>query len=163
MNKEKKKFRDTKVGGWLAKNAPKALEVVGDVLPDKGVLGIVKNLIDKDETMSAQQKNEFQVLALEYELELVREETKQIQSHHNVETTQLEQDDLFTKRARPTRQYVWLLIIVAMIVLDFSSFRNSGTLIFLNFENPLLYVIAADFGIYSLGRTAEKRAKILKG
>jgi dihydroxyacetone kinase len=53
---DKKKFKDTKVGQFLTNKAPKIIEAVGDILPDKGVLGIVKNLIDKDEDMTPEQK-----------------------------------------------------------------------------------------------------------
>lgn len=52
----KKKFKDTKVGNFLKKVAPNIIDKVGDVLPDKGVLGVVKNLIDKDESISAEDK-----------------------------------------------------------------------------------------------------------
>ena len=45
---DKKKIKDTKLGAWLAQKAPQVLGVVGDLLPDSGGLGIVKNLIDKD-------------------------------------------------------------------------------------------------------------------
>ena len=53
---EKKKFKDTKVGIFLSKKAPQILDTVGDVLPNNGVLGIVKNLIDKDETITPEDK-----------------------------------------------------------------------------------------------------------
>ena len=46
--KPKKKFKDTKVGSFLLEKAPSILGVVGDVLPDAGVLGIVKGLIEKE-------------------------------------------------------------------------------------------------------------------
>jgi len=49
----KKPFKDTTVGKFLLKKIP---GVVGDVLPDKGVLGIVKNLIDTDDSISAEEK-----------------------------------------------------------------------------------------------------------
>lgn len=52
----KKPFKDTKVGKFLLEKVP---GLVGDVLPDKGVLGIVKNLIDTDESMDDQQKAEL--------------------------------------------------------------------------------------------------------
>ena len=45
---EKKKIRDTKLGAWLSEKAPQVLGVVGDLLPDSGGLGVVKNLIDND-------------------------------------------------------------------------------------------------------------------
>ena len=44
---ERKKIRDTKLGVWLKEKAPSVLETVGDLLPDSGGLGVVKNLIDK--------------------------------------------------------------------------------------------------------------------
>ena len=37
MSKEKKKFKDTKVGAFLSKAAPGILGIAGDVLPDAGV------------------------------------------------------------------------------------------------------------------------------
>ena len=54
--KDKKPFKQTKVGKFLGKVAPSILNTVGDVLPDKGLLGVVKNLIDKDDSMSAEDK-----------------------------------------------------------------------------------------------------------
>lgn len=56
MSKSKKKFKDTKVGQFLSKAAPGLLGTIGDVLPDQGVLGVVKNLIDKDPTLPPEDK-----------------------------------------------------------------------------------------------------------
>ena len=55
MEEPRKKFKDTKLGIFLSEKAPQVLNVVGDALPDKGVLGIVKNLIDSS-TMSPEEK-----------------------------------------------------------------------------------------------------------
>ena len=44
----KKKIKDTKLGIWLKEKAPNVLGLVGDLLPDSGALGIVKNLLDKE-------------------------------------------------------------------------------------------------------------------
>ena len=52
----KKKFKDTKLGKFLGKIAPNILDVAGDLLPDAGVLGMVKNLIQKDESISPADK-----------------------------------------------------------------------------------------------------------
>ena len=49
-----KKLKDTKVGQWLKDKAPSVLDVVGDVLPDRGVLGVIKNLVDKDPTLDSE-------------------------------------------------------------------------------------------------------------
>lgn len=45
---ERKKIKDTGLGKWLREKAPKVLETVGDLLPDQGGLGVVKNLLDKE-------------------------------------------------------------------------------------------------------------------
>jgi hypothetical protein len=72
----KKKFSETKIGAFLKDKAPKVLEIVGDVLPDKGVLGIVKNLIDKDPDIPAEQKVEFEKMLMQQEKELYELEVK---------------------------------------------------------------------------------------
>ena len=56
MSEDKKKFKDTKVGKFLKEKAPSILAKVGDFLPDSGVLGIVKNLIDKSPELSPADK-----------------------------------------------------------------------------------------------------------
>lgn len=53
----KKRFSETKVGKFLLDKGSNLFNVVGDVLPDNGVLGVVKNLIDKDDTMPQQDKD----------------------------------------------------------------------------------------------------------
>ena len=64
---DKKKFKDTKLGGWLSTNAPKVLDVVGDLLPDQGALGVVKNLIQNAPDLEPSQKAEFARMAFELE------------------------------------------------------------------------------------------------
>jgi hypothetical protein len=51
-----KKFRDTKVGQFLTKKAPKILDAVGDILPSNGVFGIVKNLISSSDELTPEDK-----------------------------------------------------------------------------------------------------------
>jgi len=53
---DKKKFKDSAVGKFILSKVP---DFVSGVLPDKGVLGIVKNLIDSDPEMSAEQKSQM--------------------------------------------------------------------------------------------------------
>ena len=45
---EKKKIKDTALGKWMVSKAPNVLGVVGDLLPDAGALGIVKNLLHNE-------------------------------------------------------------------------------------------------------------------
>ncbi len=56
MIKDKKKFKDTKLGKFLGKIAPGILNIAGDLLPDAGVLGMVANLINKDEGITPEDK-----------------------------------------------------------------------------------------------------------
>ena len=61
------KIKDTKVGKWLKEKAPKVLNIVGDLLPDQGYLGVVKNLISNDPDVSPEQEAEFEQMAFELE------------------------------------------------------------------------------------------------
>lgn len=55
--KPRKKFRDTKVGQFLKEKSPKILDVVGDILPDSGALGVVKNLVNMAEDLTQEEKD----------------------------------------------------------------------------------------------------------
>ena len=48
MKNSEDKIKNTKLGAWLKGKAPKVLDVVGDLRPDQGALGVVKNLLDKE-------------------------------------------------------------------------------------------------------------------
>jgi hypothetical protein len=54
--KQRKKFKETKVGVFLKEKAPKILDGIGEILPDNGVYGVVKNLITTDKQMSPADK-----------------------------------------------------------------------------------------------------------
>tara|TARA_R110000803_G_scaffold187862_1_gene250220 strand:+ start:168 stop:629 length:462 start_codon:yes stop_codon:yes gene_type:complete len=43
----KKKFKETALGKFVISKIPSALDLVGDLLPDQGVLGVVKRMVDK--------------------------------------------------------------------------------------------------------------------
>ena len=59
----KKPFKETKVG--------KLLGNLGGILPDKGVLGVLKNLIDTDEELTPEEKSEAHKALIEaYEAEV---------------------------------------------------------------------------------------------
>lgn len=55
MSKDRKKFKDTKVGKFLLGKSG-LLDSIGDVMPDKGLLGMVKKLIDQDPDIPPQDK-----------------------------------------------------------------------------------------------------------
>ena len=47
MKNSETKIKDTGLGKWLKSKAPNVLDVVGDLLPDQGGLGIVKPSLKK--------------------------------------------------------------------------------------------------------------------
>jgi hypothetical protein len=64
----RKKFKDTKVGQFILKKLPNFAK---EVLPEKGVLGIVKNLIDDEPTLTPQEKETLHNELIElYEIEV---------------------------------------------------------------------------------------------
>ena len=68
------KIKDTKLGGWLKVKAPGILSLVGDLLPDKGGLGIVKNLLDKEEGVDPEEAKAAEKKAEKPEWKMTAEE-----------------------------------------------------------------------------------------
>jgi uncharacterized membrane protein len=65
---KKKKFKDTKVGAFLLKKAPK---FVSSMLPSGGVLDVIKSLIDSDSNITIEQKEQMHKELIElYSLEV---------------------------------------------------------------------------------------------
>ncbi len=104
----KKKFKDTKVGGFLSKVAPKLLDGVGDVLPDKGLLGILKNVISTDDSIPQQDKDIALELLKQDAIEM-QEVTKRLESdnEHNV-----------TRLVRPISYAAMFILYMACIFFD---------------------------------------------
>lgn len=103
----KKPFKETKLGKFLTEKVPAALEVVGDVLPDKGVLGVIKNIVDRSPDIPETDRLEFE--------RLLRD--------HEVEMETLYQQDRASARTRET-EYVkslghadWMMYFVGVIVM----------------------------------------------
>lgn len=63
-----KKFKDTKVGKFILGKVP---DFAASILPDKGILGVVKNLIDAEPDLTLEEKAQLhQELVELYELEV---------------------------------------------------------------------------------------------
>lgn len=72
----KKKLKDSKLGKFLKEKAPQVLDIVGDVLPNKGVYGIVKNIISKDDSISDADTIALNREVEQYEIEAFELEVK---------------------------------------------------------------------------------------
>ena len=106
----KKKFKDTKVGAFLTNAGSSIVDVVGDVLPDNGVLGIVKGLLDKDSTLPPQDK-ETALKLLEMDSQELLEVSKRWDSD-------MASDSWLSKNVRPLTLVYLTLATTIYIVLD---------------------------------------------
>jgi hypothetical protein len=106
----KKKFKDTKVGGFLTKVAPGILGIAGDILPDAGIFGIVKNLITKDDTLPPEDK-EKALMLLEQDMVEMEEVSKRWDSD-------MKSDSWLSKNTRPMSLIFLTLSMVLLILLD---------------------------------------------
>lgn len=112
MSKEpRKRIRDTKVGQWLLNSAPKVLDVVGDALPDTGVMGVVKNLVDRDPNVTHEQRMELENLITSERIALEAELTKRWQSDNA-------SDSWLAKHTRPIIVLSLVVVLFIFIVLD---------------------------------------------
>jgi len=67
QQKQKKKFKDTKVGRWLKMNAPDLLDTIGDIYPP---VKLLSNLVSGRKDIDPVDKQQFEEYLKEYELEL---------------------------------------------------------------------------------------------
>lgn len=106
----KKKFSETRVGKFLKKIAPKILGILGDVVPTAGILSKAKGLIQKDSTISKDDKD--------IALELLKIDTIEIQEI----TKRWESDNLsdswLSKNTRPLTLIFLTVSMVFLILLD---------------------------------------------
>ena len=106
---DKKKFKDTKVGQFLI-GEKGVFKNLGEVLPDNGFLGVLKNLIDKDDTLPPQDK-ETALKLLEMDLNEMQEVTKRWDSD-------MKSDSWLSKNTRPLTLIYLTFITTLYIILD---------------------------------------------
>lgn len=122
--------------------APSVLDVVGDVLPDRGVLGVVKNLVDKDPTLDSA---EFQALV---EAEMTAQEQVTRRWEADAKT-----DVKLAQYIRPLTLVALTLFYMVITVWDGvdQAFMPPE-----NYINLLEILMLTVFGAYFAGRTIEK-------
>jgi len=109
------KLKDSKVGKLLASKLPGALDIVGDLLPDQGALGIVKNLIDSaDISEEEKQMLHNQVKEL-YELEVADRDSAR---KREIEVSKTRKFDIMFNLTGLTGLGAFLFIIYAIVYLD---------------------------------------------
>jgi hypothetical protein len=139
--KQEKKIKDTSLGKWMISKAPNVLNVVGDLLPDAGALGIVKNLLHKEPDVD---NSEADAMV-----------DAEVQNQNNVTErwkADMGSDVKLAKLIRPLTLIA--LMSMFMLTMVFDSLDN------LPFNVKDSYVsLLTSFGAYFAGRTIEKAKK----
>ena len=148
---EKKTFKETKVGAFLASKAPKVLQAIGDVLPNQGTLGVVKNIISSDTKIKAVDKEEAMKL-----IEQDMQELKEISSRWRAD---MKSDSWLSKNTRPLALVFLTASAVLMMAVDSFHLQFDVDESWINLLKTLLVTVyVAYFG----SRGAEKITKINK-
>jgi len=150
MSNNKKTFKETKVGQFLLGKSG-IVNAIGDVMPNQGLLGIVKNLIQKDTELPQQDK--------ETALKLLEQDSIEMQEVSKRWSSDMQSDSWLSKNTRPMTLIFLTVSMVLLILLD--SFKiqftvDSGWVDLL--KSLLITVYVAYFG----SRGAEKFKSISK-
>jgi hypothetical protein len=107
--KPKKKFKDTKVGKFLIGKSG-VVDTIGDVLPDKGIFGVVKNLIKGDTKLTPEDK--------ETALKLLELDMLEMESVSQRWQADMNSDSWLSKNTRPLTLIYLTVITTLYIILD---------------------------------------------
>ena len=146
MKNSETKIKDTKLGGWLKGKAPKVLDMVGDLLPDQGALGVVKNLLDKEPGIDPAEAKAM----LDAE----------VQFQNNVSErwkADMGSDVKLAKLIRPVTLISLMVMFMATMVAD--SMDGWPFNVKDSYVSLLEILMLTSFGAYFAGRTIEKAKK----
>ena len=140
------KIRDTKLGKWLKDKAPNILNTVGDLLPDSGGLGVVKNLLDKDDSVDPAEAK----AVLDAEVQFQNNVTERWKAD-------MGSDVKLAKLIRPVTLICLMSMFMVTMVLD--SIDHLPFNVKDSYVSLLEILMLTAFGAYFAGRTIEKAKK----
>ena len=146
MSKEKRKIRDRKLGSWLKDKAPNVLDVAGDMLPDRGMLGVVKNLLESTTDLDPE--------------EIKAKIAAEVQFQNNVSErwkADMSSDVKLAKYIRPVTLIALMFMFMGTMVMD--SLDNLPFNVKDSYVSLLEILMLTSFGAYFAGRTIEKSRK----
>ena len=148
---DKKKFNETKIGAFLSSKAPKILNALGDVLPNQGTLGLVKNLISSDNKIKAVDK--------EQAMKLIEQDIAEIKEVSSRWRSDMKSDSWLSKNTRPLALIFLTASAVLMMSIDSLHLQFNVDEEWIRLLKTLLVTVyVAYFG----SRGAEKITKINK-
>jgi hypothetical protein len=141
-----KKFKDSKVGKWLTEKLPDVASTMGDVLPDRGMLGVLKRVVDGSPELTPAEKLEFEKLAMQQEISAQEQVTRRWEAD-------AKGDIKLAKYIRPVTLIVLTLFFMGVMVWDGldQEFMPPE-----NYIRLLELLMLTVFGAYFAGRTVEK-------
>jgi len=143
------KLKDTKVGEWLKDKAPAVFDMVKDALPDQGVLGVIKNLIDKEPGLTPEQKMEFDKLKFEQEINAQNNVSRRWEAD-------MSSDAKIAKVIRPATMIALMVFFMVVMVWDGLDETFMPRESYISLLEILMLTV---FGAYFAGRTIEKTRK----
>tara|TARA_R100000329_G_scaffold146553_1_gene133177 strand:+ start:350 stop:790 length:441 start_codon:yes stop_codon:yes gene_type:complete len=146
MSEKKTKIRDTKLGAWLKSKAPNVLDAVGDLLPDSGGLGVVKNLIAKEPGVDPAEAK----AAIDAEVQFQNNVTERWKAD-------MGSDVKLAKLIRPVTLICLMVMFMATMVAD--SMDAWPFNVKDSYVSLLEILMLTSFGAYFAGRTIEKSRK----
>lgn len=145
----KKKFKDTKVGKFIVgKNG--IASVLADSIPDKGVLGLVKNLITDDKGLTPQDK--------ETALKLLEMDERELEAVTKRWEADAKSDNKLAKIVRPLIILYLTVIVSLYIVLDSLNIFKVEK----HWIDLITTLTTSVYIAYFSGRSIEKYAQIKK-
>ena len=142
----KKKIKDTGLGKWLAEKAPNVLSTVGDLLPDQGALGVVKNLLDKEPGVDPAEAK----AKVDAEIAFQNNVTERWKAD-------MGSDVKLAKLIRPVTLIALMVMFVGTMVAD--SMDGWPFNVKDSYVSLLEILMLTAFGAYFAGRTIEKAKK----
>ena len=140
------KIKDTKLGAWLKSKAPNVLETVGDLLPDQGGLGIVKNMLKKEPGIDPAEAK----AKIDAEVQFQKNVTERWQAD-------MGSDVKLAKLIRPITLIALMAMFMVTMVLD--SMDELPFNVKDSYVSLLEILMLTAFGAYFAGRTIEKAKK----
>tara|TARA_R110000744_G_scaffold2378_1_gene9675 strand:+ start:969 stop:1418 length:450 start_codon:yes stop_codon:yes gene_type:complete len=147
-----KKFNETKIGAFLKSKAPKVLSALGDILPNQGTLGIVKNLISSDTKIKAVDK--------EMAMKLIEQDLIEMENVSKRWSSDMKSDSWLSKNTRPLTLIYLTLASTILIILD--SFHSVLFSVDTGWVELLKTLLITVYVAYFGSRGAEKITKIKK-
>lgn len=150
---EKFKKKHPKIANFIEVKAPHLIQTIASILPDKGGLGVIKNLISNDPKIKDEDKLEFFRLSLEADTE----DAKQVTERHK---NDMNSDSKMSKNIRPITLAVLTGAFLLLVVLE-AALENFK----IDPENKAIIriLLISVYSFYFGGRTIEKVASLIKG